>query len=115
MGATRKNMSDLPTTGRLRPRFPGRISERRKSRALGTSISKVRTSRCRSSKVLKLSTNGLREEDEGAPMKQQLHIVKEHVRRTSRFSRIEDAIAAIRAGQLVIVVDDEDRENEGDL
>jgi 3,4-dihydroxy 2-butanone 4-phosphate synthase/GTP cyclohydrolase II len=48
-------------------------------------------------------------------MKQQLHIVKEHVRRTSRFSRIEDAIAAIRAGQLVIVVDDEDRENEGDL
>ncbi len=31
------------------------------------------------------------------------------------FDRIEDAIAAIRSGQLVIVVDDEDRENEGDL
>lgn len=31
------------------------------------------------------------------------------------FSNIEDAIAAIRAGRLVIVVDDEDRENEGDL
>ena len=31
------------------------------------------------------------------------------------FSRIEDAIAAIRAGQMVIVADDEDRENEGDL
>ena len=29
--------------------------------------------------------------------------------------RIEDAIAAIRAGELVVVVDDEDRENEGDL
>jgi 3,4-dihydroxy 2-butanone 4-phosphate synthase / GTP cyclohydrolase II len=31
------------------------------------------------------------------------------------FARIEDAIAAIRAGRMVIVVDDEDRENEGDL
>jgi 3,4-dihydroxy 2-butanone 4-phosphate synthase/GTP cyclohydrolase II len=29
--------------------------------------------------------------------------------------RIEDAIAAIAAGELVVVVDDEDRENEGDL
>lgn len=29
--------------------------------------------------------------------------------------RIEDAIEAIRVGQLVIVVDDEDRENEGDF
>src|SRR5579872_1369838 len=31
------------------------------------------------------------------------------------FSRIEDAIEAIRDGKIVIVVDDEDRENEGDL
>ena len=31
------------------------------------------------------------------------------------FARIEEAIAAIRAGQMVIVADDEDRENEGDL
>jgi 3,4-dihydroxy 2-butanone 4-phosphate synthase/GTP cyclohydrolase II len=31
------------------------------------------------------------------------------------FSRIKDAIEDIRQGQLVIVVDDEDRENEGDL
>ena len=31
------------------------------------------------------------------------------------FSAIEDAIADIRAGRMVIVVDDEDRENEGDL
>ena len=35
--------------------------------------------------------------------------------RSTPFARIEDAIDAIRAGQIVIVVDDEDRENEGDL
>ncbi|HYL80972.1 MAG TPA: 3,4-dihydroxy-2-butanone-4-phosphate synthase, partial [Candidatus Acidoferrum sp.] len=32
-----------------------------------------------------------------------------------RFARIEDAIRDIRCGRMVIVVDDEDRENEGDL
>src|SRR5437867_2905248 len=31
------------------------------------------------------------------------------------FSTIEEAIAAIRAGEVVIVVDDPDRENEGDF
>ncbi|MEM1270579.1 MAG: 3,4-dihydroxy-2-butanone-4-phosphate synthase, partial [Bacteroidota bacterium] len=31
------------------------------------------------------------------------------------FSTIEEAIDDIRAGRLVIVVDDEDRENEGDF
>jgi 3,4-dihydroxy 2-butanone 4-phosphate synthase/GTP cyclohydrolase II len=31
------------------------------------------------------------------------------------FSRIEEALGAIRAGRMVIVVDDADRENEGDL
>ena len=35
--------------------------------------------------------------------------------RRSPFSTIEDAIAAIRAGQMIVVVDDEERENEGDL
>jgi 3,4-dihydroxy 2-butanone 4-phosphate synthase/GTP cyclohydrolase II len=35
--------------------------------------------------------------------------------RRSPFASIEDAIAAIRAGRMIIVVDDEDRENEGDL
>jgi 3,4-dihydroxy 2-butanone 4-phosphate synthase/GTP cyclohydrolase II len=45
----------------------------------------------------------------------QLHIVKKPCRRRPSFTRIENAIAAIRAGQMVIVVDDEDRENEGDL
>ncbi len=32
-----------------------------------------------------------------------------------RFSRIEEAIEDIRQGKMVVVVDDEDRENEGDL
>ena len=36
-------------------------------------------------------------------------------RRPSPFARIEEAIKAIRAGGMIIVVDDEDRENEGDL
>jgi 3,4-dihydroxy 2-butanone 4-phosphate synthase/GTP cyclohydrolase II len=36
-------------------------------------------------------------------------------RRKSVFAPIEDAISAIRAGEMIIVVDDEDRENEGDL
>jgi len=31
------------------------------------------------------------------------------------FAPVEDAIAAVRAGRMIIVVDDEDRENEGDL
>lgn len=35
--------------------------------------------------------------------------------RDSRFSKIEDIIADIAAGRMVIMVDDENRENEGDL
>ena len=48
-------------------------------------------------------------------MRQQLQVVKERGDRTSPFARVADAIAAIRVGKMVIVVDDEDRENEGDL
>ena len=33
----------------------------------------------------------------------------------SPFARIEDAIGAVRDGQMIIIVDDADRENEGDL
>ncbi len=33
----------------------------------------------------------------------------------SPFARIDDAIEAIRDGRMIIVIDDEDRENEGDL
>jgi 3,4-dihydroxy 2-butanone 4-phosphate synthase/GTP cyclohydrolase II len=36
-------------------------------------------------------------------------------RRRGPFAPVEEAIKAIRAGRIVIVVDDEDRENEGDL
>lgn len=32
-----------------------------------------------------------------------------------RLATVEEAIEAIRAGRMIIVVDDEDRENEGDL
>ena len=35
--------------------------------------------------------------------------------RTTAFDSVEDAIAAVAAGELVVVVDDDDRENEGDL
>src|SRR6266704_5915656 len=31
------------------------------------------------------------------------------------FAAIDEAIRALRAGRMVVVVDDEDRENEGDL
>ncbi|HXM07988.1 MAG TPA: 3,4-dihydroxy-2-butanone-4-phosphate synthase, partial [Candidatus Acidoferrum sp.] len=31
------------------------------------------------------------------------------------FDRVDEAIADVRAGRMVIVLDDEDRENEGDL
>ena len=44
-----------------------------------------------------------------------LEIAKGARKRRGPFAPIEEAIDAIRAGQIVIVVDDEDRENEGDL
>ena len=31
------------------------------------------------------------------------------------FAKIEEAVAAIGRGEIVVVIDDEDRENEGDL
>jgi 3,4-dihydroxy 2-butanone 4-phosphate synthase/GTP cyclohydrolase II len=46
-------------------------------------------------------------------MKRELSIAEK--RRPGPFSRIEDAVAAFAAGGMIIVVDDEDRENEGDL
>jgi 3,4-dihydroxy 2-butanone 4-phosphate synthase/GTP cyclohydrolase II len=47
--------------------------------------------------------------------KQDIAIAKGARKPKSPFARIDDAIASIRAGHMVIVVDDEDRENEGDL
>ena len=51
--------------------------------------------------------------DEGmtAPLK----IAKGRKKKSGPFARIEDAIDAFRAGEIIIVCDDEDRENEGDL
>jgi 3,4-dihydroxy 2-butanone 4-phosphate synthase/GTP cyclohydrolase II len=46
--------------------------------------------------------------------KPQIKIAK-GARSSGPFARVEDAVAAIRRGEMVIVVDDEDRENEGDL
>ena len=34
---------------------------------------------------------------------------------TAQFSTIQEAVEAIRAGRMIVLVDDEDRENEGDL
>src|SRR6267143_675185 len=45
----------------------------------------------------------------------QLKIAKGRKKKGSPFAAIEDAIDAIRAGEMIIVCDDEDRENEGDL
>jgi len=44
-----------------------------------------------------------------------MEIAKGARRKSEPFARIEDATDAIRAGRMVIVVDDADRENEGDL
>src|SRR5256885_233499 len=44
-----------------------------------------------------------------------MEIAKGASKAASPFARIEDAVDAIRAGKMIIVVDDEDRENEGDL
>src|SRR6476469_8523377 len=35
--------------------------------------------------------------------------------RQTIFADVEEAVAEIRAGRMVVVIDDEDRENEGDL
>jgi 3,4-dihydroxy 2-butanone 4-phosphate synthase/GTP cyclohydrolase II len=44
-----------------------------------------------------------------------MHIAKGARRAASPFAPIDEALDAIRAGRMIIVVDDEDRENEGDL
>jgi 3,4-dihydroxy 2-butanone 4-phosphate synthase / GTP cyclohydrolase II len=48
-------------------------------------------------------------------MKRDIRIAKGARKRTNPFAEIDEAVDAIRAGRMVIVVDDEDRENEGDL
>ena len=39
----------------------------------------------------------------------------EYTMKKNQFDTIESALAALRAGKPIIVVDDENRENEGDL
>ena len=48
-------------------------------------------------------------------MDRQIEIIKGARRRSRPFARVEDAVEAIKSGRMVVVVDDEDRENEGDL
>jgi 3,4-dihydroxy 2-butanone 4-phosphate synthase/GTP cyclohydrolase II len=48
-------------------------------------------------------------------MTKKLEIAKGSRKRSDPFASIEAAIESVRAGRMVIVVDDEDRENEGDL
>jgi len=48
-------------------------------------------------------------------MKKEITIAKGARKAPGPFARIEDAVEAFRAGEIIIVVDDEDRENEGDL
>src|SRR5215831_11244710 len=48
-------------------------------------------------------------------MTQLLQIVTARAKPAVRFAAFEDAVAAVSVGEMVIVVDDEDRENEGDL
>ncbi len=48
-------------------------------------------------------------------MKRELEIAKGAKKAATPFARIDDAVAEFRTGRMIIVVDDEDRENEGDL
>ena len=49
----------------------------------------------------------------GGPMSPQSQLPRSEY--ADHFATIEDAVAAIGRGEIVVVVDDEDRENEGDL
>jgi 3,4-dihydroxy 2-butanone 4-phosphate synthase/GTP cyclohydrolase II len=51
----------------------------------------------------------------GAPENMSNLRIAKGSKKPSPFAAIEDAVKAIREGRMIIVVDDEDRENEGDL
>src|SRR5688572_19572325 len=57
---------------------------------------------------------GARRKSKAILMSSKLKIAK-GARSSSPFATIDAAVAAIGRGEMVIVVDDEDRENEGDL
>ena len=58
-----------------------------------------------------MKSKGARAKGKAAPSRAPLALAGDR----SPFARIEDAVEAISAGRMVIVVDDPDRENEGDL
>src|SRR5262245_4626698 len=62
-------------------------------------------------KIATFTNNAVRPEDfSGSVMD-----TTPHAASSAELDRVEDAIAAIARGELVVVVDDDDRENEGDL
>jgi 3,4-dihydroxy 2-butanone 4-phosphate synthase/GTP cyclohydrolase II len=58
---------------------------------------------------------GLRAQGSGLRAKGKPVLALATKRPSAPFARIEDAVTAIRAGKMIIIVDDADRENEGDL
>src|SRR6266850_1096372 len=49
------------------------------------------------------------------PSRVQISDLRSQIAKFMAFTSIEDAVAEIREGRMIIIVDDEDRENEGDL
>ena len=62
---------------------------------------------------MKKTTKGSGLRAQGRPSKPALSLAAKQPR--SPFARIQDAVEAVRAGKMIIIVDDADRENEGDL
>jgi 3,4-dihydroxy 2-butanone 4-phosphate synthase/GTP cyclohydrolase II len=52
---------------------------------------------------------------ERRPLERDANMAETSRKETQRFATVEEAIADYKQGKLVIIVDDEDRENEGDL
>ncbi len=64
-------------------------------------------------KIASFTNNAVRPEDFSGPIA--MDTAKSSSASNSELDRVEDAIAAIARGEMVVVVDDDDRENEGDL
>ena len=61
-------------------------------------------------------TGGVRASPPGSETeKQHEHIDETQVDREFRFHTVEEALADLKAGKMVVVLDDEERENEGDV
>src|SRR6185503_10208400 len=64
-------------------------------------------------KIASFTNNAVRPEDFSGPAA--MDTAPHTPLSSSELDRVEDAIAAIARGEMVVVVDDDDRENEGDL